>query len=96
MNGTPQGPRAHVDPGPGVLPSNQRIINAYLLISNLRLVFGMGSLLGFDWVQVTCVLRDWYHIDLDPDLHRGLKIMEAEMMAIDAEDREKKKGKAHG
>lgn len=48
----------------------------------------MGAVLGFDWVQVGSVLRDWLHVELDEDLYWGLKIMESEMMRIDIEQRE--------
>jgi len=49
----------------------------------------MGGVLGFDWVQVACVLRDWYGQELSPELHWGLRIMEHEMLKTDSMEKEK-------
>jgi hypothetical protein len=51
-------------------------------------------MLGFDWTEVTTVLRTWNGIEPTPGLFAKLRVCEDEMLKVDSEQRERKKAAA--
>jgi hypothetical protein len=78
---------------PVPLPGNRMAWNAFLTVADCR-VWTFGGPAGLDWARAERVLVGFGHLgpdDLTPDLHRSLRTCADELMAIEHEERERKR-----